>query len=800
MSITTFTPVGVPDNTHVFWAQDAAGTTDYKYTRAEIVAEVQAALNTEIATTDGEILALQNEKLERDGSIAMTGPLTLAGNPTNPLEAASKQYVDNTLGTLATLVDPVFTGNPQAPTAAVNTETVDIATTEFVLAQIDEAFHKRTLVTTATANLSAAEAGYISVNYAGAVNINLPQISTLTEPQRVFYKIKDEGFNANSTTQIIAINPGGADNIDGASDSYLITTAGEDIILYNDGSFNWYVQGVDSIASETSQGIVYLATSVEALGLSNSEKAVTPARLSDVLDQEIYKANELGAAVKSLVESDSGTWYVTYTSTGSVTINLPALPLTDFLKTTFEIVDAGNASVNNITINGNGANINGSSDPLVISSNYAGTKFFTDGTQWFTTSNTQAAITDAVTQATAVIANPDLAAVLATGNTTGANDISINSGQVLKFNNSGFTAKFVEPATLTANRTYTLPDSDGDLATTGSVLALSGGAMTGDLTMSTGTLIKMSNSGFTASFAEPTLASNVVVTLPNATGTLALTTDLNSYLPLAGGTMTGNIVMQTNDIVGASNTAIDLNGALSVKDTTTSDVVIVDHGGLISYDALTVRGTLDLGLNLVATNRTWDMPDNDGTVALTSDLSSYLPLAGGDLTGQITVPNLTKIGFNAAASAYIYEFGTTLFVRGQGELNLRGGTSDPVVVGAGYAGGHVEIKGSMGHQGMAGIVGGNAINLGYVYNKYGAGATGESLTLADGEHNGQVVKVFMHSNVLPTDSGIITWPASAMLGGYTSVTLNDVGDSVEFTWDNGNSSWVITGLFNAVVA
>lgn len=37
---------------------------------------------------------INQEVITRDGSTAMTGPLKLAGDPTNPLEAATKQYVD----------------------------------------------------------------------------------------------------------------------------------------------------------------------------------------------------------------------------------------------------------------------------------------------------------------------------------------------------------------------------------------------------------------------------------------------------------------------------------------------------------------------------------------------------------------------------------------------------------------------------------------------------------------------------------------------------------------------------------
>ena len=58
---------------------------------------------------------------------------------------------------------------------------------------------------------------------------------------------------------------------------------------------------------------------------------------------------------------------------------------------------------------------------------------------------------------------PDLLSVLAVGNTTGANNISINSGQSIVFNTGAFTGS-LSNTTLTAVRTYTLQDASGTLA------------------------------------------------------------------------------------------------------------------------------------------------------------------------------------------------------------------------------------------------------------------------------------------------------------------------------------------------
>ena len=65
----------------------------------------------------------------------LTGPLTLKADPSTALQAATKQYVDNADATKAPLASPTFTGIPAAPTAAVDTNTTQIATTQFVIGQ-----------------------------------------------------------------------------------------------------------------------------------------------------------------------------------------------------------------------------------------------------------------------------------------------------------------------------------------------------------------------------------------------------------------------------------------------------------------------------------------------------------------------------------------------------------------------------------------------------------------------------------------------------------------------------------------
>jgi microcystin-dependent protein len=55
--------------------------------------------------------ALQNDFIRKDGTIAMTGPLTLAADPAAPTQAATKQYVDNTLPP-GTIVDYVGDSAP----------------------------------------------------------------------------------------------------------------------------------------------------------------------------------------------------------------------------------------------------------------------------------------------------------------------------------------------------------------------------------------------------------------------------------------------------------------------------------------------------------------------------------------------------------------------------------------------------------------------------------------------------------------------------------------------------------------
>jgi len=71
-----------------------------------------------------------------DGTQQMTGAMNLkaATDPTADDHAARKKYVDDADALLATLAAPTFTGVPAAPTASLGTNTTQLATTAFVIA------------------------------------------------------------------------------------------------------------------------------------------------------------------------------------------------------------------------------------------------------------------------------------------------------------------------------------------------------------------------------------------------------------------------------------------------------------------------------------------------------------------------------------------------------------------------------------------------------------------------------------------------------------------------------------------
>lgn len=138
-------------------------------------------------------------------------------------------------------------------------------------------------------------------------------------------------------------------------------------------------------------------------------------------------------------------------------------------------------------------------------------------------------------------------------------------------------------------------------------------------------------------------------TYPAASGTIALTSDLGAYVPYTGATGTVNIGIYT---LNAGN--IDANGI-----STSGGAIRLKQNGIINtgpvgYTTLSSAGaglldiyfgdtnlySVELTNNLLTANRVYNFPNASGTVALTSDFSSYLPLSGGILTGKLAGLNL----------------------------------------------------------------------------------------------------------------------------------------------------------------
>ena len=144
-------------------------------------------------------------------------------------------------------------------------------------------------------------------------------------------------------------------------------------------------------------------------------------------------------------------------------------------------------------------------------------------------------------------------------------------------------------------------------------------------------------------------------TYPAATGTLALTSNLSSYVPYTGATT--EVDLGINNLLGGSLYANGNNtfqGALVFNQYAndldiggTDQTIIYSIGsnkigfsfGQVSTTPKTFR--FDATSLTAGTTRSYTMPDASGTIALTSNLSAYLPLTGGTLTGALSGTSAT---------------------------------------------------------------------------------------------------------------------------------------------------------------
>lgn len=169
-------------------------------------------------------------------------------------------------------------------------------------------------------------------------------------------------------------------------------------------------------------------------------------------------------------------------------------------------------------------------------------------------------------------------------------------------------------------------------------------------------------------------AADYTYTFPASSGTLALTSNLAGYLPLTGGTLTGPLYGTFgvfSNFVSAFSISADGSGS------TNAGVIQFKPNPSVAwttgYVAIAAQDLNTLGFyfsgsfsayfnNSALTNgRTYTLPNANGTLALTSNLSSYLPLTGGTLTGALSGTSATFSGaISSTTTGLLYLIGAKI--------------------------------------------------------------------------------------------------------------------------------------------
>ena len=246
--------------------------------------------------------------------------------------------VTNNLALKAPLASPALTGTPTAPTAAVGTDSTQVATTAFVIDQIDASTQPGALYQTTAP--TSPEIGQIWIDSDDNVTVFDSNI------------IRRQPFTATAgQTNFVTTVP----FIDGFEQVYFngllllkttdYTTSGTNTVILGSAAA---VNDIIEVVTVTNLNSVNTYTQAETDALLAANTSVAPLSIS---------ANTNLLAKKR--------YFVT--SASALTLTLPASPA---LNDEIQILDAsGNASTYNITVARNGRLINGNAGNLIIDNN-----------------------------------------------------------------------------------------------------------------------------------------------------------------------------------------------------------------------------------------------------------------------------------------------------------------------------------------------------------------------------------------------------------------------------------------------
>jgi len=310
-SISSYSPLAVSANTNIFPVVE--GGVNYRATRDQITTKVTADLAAEIATTDAEILALQNTRVLKAGD-TMTGQLVLVGDPVLATQAASKGYIDTLIASRLTTSGGTMTGSltlSGAPTAALHA-----ATRQYVLDTRDNCVRKlenynptTTSAYPALYDSSAIQEGasfYVTV--AGSIG---PAVVVALEIGDILIARQDDPLNVHAHWAIVNANQVAASTteagrIEIATDAEAVAKTATNVALvpsnFATGNF---------ASSASFEGLIEIATATEFTNGTDTTRAITSSIFNTA--QTDY---QLFVGLQHVLAYSAGTWTRTRIAAG----------------------------------------------------------------------------------------------------------------------------------------------------------------------------------------------------------------------------------------------------------------------------------------------------------------------------------------------------------------------------------------------------------------------------------------------------------------------------------------------------